>query len=233
MTAREVKQPLDGLSVQVRRVAAPIREQVADQLRQAIVEMRLRPGQRLIERELIEQTGVSRTTIREVLRELTAEGLVSNIPNRGTFVSSVSPQRAAELYEVRAVLEGMAARQFVEHASEEKVRQLREAFDVIAAHASGQGAAVDMLEAKKRFYDTLLTGSGNVTVQEIVEGLQARVTMLRALSLSQPGRAANSVAEMREIVEAVEARDAQRAADACARHVRQAARTALEAMATR
>ncbi|MFC9897740.1 GntR family transcriptional regulator [Nocardia sp. NPDC127579] len=229
MTAREAK-PLDGLSMQVHRVAAPIREQVADQLRQAIVEMRLRPGQRLIERELIEQTGVSRTTIREVLRELTAEGLVSSIPNKGIVVSSVTPQRAAELYEVRAVLEGMAGRQFVENASEDEVRQLRAAFDAIATHAAGQGAAVELLEAKKSFYDTLLTGSRNVTIQEIVEGLQARVTVLRALSLSQPDRAPRSVAEMREIVEAVEARDAQRAADACARHVRQAGRTALDAM---
>jgi DNA-binding GntR family transcriptional regulator len=230
MTPRESSEPLDGLSVQVRRVAAPVREQVAAQLRQAIVEMRLRPGQRLVERELIEQTGVSRTTIREVLRELTAEGLVSSIPNRGTVVSSVSPQRAAELYEVRAVLEGMAARQFVERASEEEVRRLRETFDAIASHTIAQGAASELLEAKKRFYDTLLTGSGNVTIQEIVEGLQARVTVLRALSLSQPDRAPKSVAEIREIVEAVEARDAQRAAEACARHVRQAARTALEAM---
>jgi DNA-binding GntR family transcriptional regulator len=232
MTPRDVKQPLDGLSMQVRRVAAPVREQVADQLRQAIVEMRLRPGQRLIERELTEQTGVSRTTIREVLRELTAEGLVSNIPNKGTVVSSVSPQRAAELYEVRAVLEGMAARQFVEHASEEQLRQLWEAFDAIATRATDQSTAVELLEAKKHFYDMLLTGSGNVTIQEIVEGLQARVTVLRALSLSQPDRATKSVAEIREIVEAVEARDPQRAADACARHVRQAARTALEAMAS-
>ncbi|WP_433709645.1 GntR family transcriptional regulator [Nocardia sp. CA-084685] len=230
MTSHEVNQPLDGFSMQVRRVAAPIREQVADQLRQAIVEMRLRPGQRLVERELIEQTGVSRTTIREVLRELTAEGLVSSIPNKGIVVSSVSPQRAAELYEVRAVLEGMAARQFVEHASEQQVQQLREAFDSIAIHAIDQRAPGKLLEAKKRFYNTLLTGSGNVTIQEIVEGLQARVTVLRSLSLAQPNRVPKSVAEIREIVEAIEARDAERAAAACARHVRQAARTALDAM---
>ncbi|MGY2093619.1 GntR family transcriptional regulator [Nocardia gipuzkoensis] len=156
-------------------------------------------------------------------------GLGQQHPHKGTVVSSVSPQRAAELYEVRAVLKGMAARQFVEHASEEQVRQLREVYDTIA---TGQGVAVELLEAKKRFYDTLLTGSGNVTIKEIVEGLQARVTVLRALSLVQPDRAAKSVAEIREIVEAVEARDPQRPADSCARHVRQAARTALAAMAS-
>jgi DNA-binding GntR family transcriptional regulator len=71
-----------GLSLGVQRVAAPLREQVLDLLRQAIVEHRLKPGQRLIERELVEQIGVSRTTIREVLRQLAAEGLVATIPQR-------------------------------------------------------------------------------------------------------------------------------------------------------
>ena len=81
---------VEGLSVRVNRVAAPVREQVLEQLRQAIVEMRLKPEQRLVERELIEQTGVSRTTIREVLRQLAAEGLVTTIPHKGTVVASPS-----------------------------------------------------------------------------------------------------------------------------------------------
>src|SRR6201996_7033064 len=108
---------LGPLSVHVKRVVAPVREQVLDQLRDAIVRQRLAPGQRLIERELTEQTGVSRTTIREVLRELAAEGLVVSVPNKGTVVASVSLARAAELYEVRAVLESMAVRQFAAKAT--------------------------------------------------------------------------------------------------------------------
>jgi DNA-binding GntR family transcriptional regulator len=122
---------IDGLAVQVNRVAAPVREQVLDQLRQAIVEMRLKPEQRLVERELIEQTGVSRTTVREVLRQLAAEGLVTTIPHKGTVVASPSVERAAELYEVRAVLEGMAARQFAERATDVHLRALRRAFEGI------------------------------------------------------------------------------------------------------
>src|ERR1700730_10311746 len=94
------------LSVPVERVAAPLRDQVLDGLRQAIVEQRLPPGQRLIERELVEQIGVSRTTIREVLRQLTAEGLVTTIPQKGAVVAAPSPEEAADLYEVRAALEG-------------------------------------------------------------------------------------------------------------------------------
>jgi DNA-binding GntR family transcriptional regulator len=221
---------LGGLSVQVQRVAAPVREQVLEQLRHAIVEMRLQPAQRLVERELVEQTGVSRTTIREVLRELAAEGLVTTIPHKGTVVASPSLERAAELYEVRAMLEGMAARQFVERATEAHLARVRDARDAIEAAASEDAAGPAMLAAKKLFYDALFEGAANRTIQEIVEGLQARVTVLRRASLAQPGRSARTVAEVRAIVEALEARDGERAAAACVHHVNQAARTVFAAM---
>ena len=222
---------LHGLSVRVERVAAPVREQVLDQLRQAILEMRLKPDQRLVERELIEQTGVSRTTIREVLRQLAAEGLVTTIPHKGTIVASPSIERAAELYEVRAVLEGMAARQFAERATEVHQRALRRALEGIEARARSEPTSKAMLEAKRYFYDALFEGAANGTIQSIVEGLQARVTVLRAASLSQPGRAERALHEVREIVEALEARDADRAERAAVFHVEQAARTVFEAMA--
>src|ERR1700688_2035408 len=120
------------LSVPVERVAAPLRDQVLDGLRQAIVEQRLPPGQRLIERELIEQIGVSRTTIREVLRELDAEGLVTTIPQKGAIVVVPTPEEAADLYDVRGSLEALAARRFVERASGEQLVALRRAVEDFA-----------------------------------------------------------------------------------------------------
>ena len=104
---------VNGLAARVSRVAAPVREQVLELLRKEIVEMRLRPGQRLVERELIDSFGVSRTTIREALRGLAAEGLVTTIPQKGAIVAIPSAKAAAEVYEVRALLEGAAAREFV------------------------------------------------------------------------------------------------------------------------
>lgn len=219
---------LGPLSVHVKRVAAPVREQVLDQLRDAIVHQRLEPGQRLIERELTEQTGVSRTTIREVLRELAAEGLVMTIPNRGTVVASVPLARAAELYEVRAVLESMAVRQFAANATEEDRAALRRALEGIEAKAGGPSS--EGLAAKKHFYDALFAGAGNQTIAEIVEGLQSRVSFLRATSMAVPGRSAETVEEVRAIVDALEAGDVERAAEASVFHVRQAARTALDAL---
>ncbi|WP_168200693.1 GntR family transcriptional regulator [Allokutzneria sp. NRRL B-24872] len=212
-------------------MAAPVRDQVLDQLRQAIVQTRLRPGQRLVERELIEQTGVSRTTIREVLRQLAAEGLVTTVPHKGTVVTSVSPKQAAELYEVRAVLEGMAGRLFAQRATEKQLRELRRAFEEIEKCATAVKPRQTMLAAKTRFYGALFDGAANDVAQEVIEGLQARVTSLRSLSLAQEGRTATAVEELREIVEAAEARDADRTAAACVHHVNQAAATVVAAMA--
>jgi DNA-binding GntR family transcriptional regulator len=217
------------LASQVERVAAPLREQVFDLLRREIVEMRLRPGQRLVERELIERIGVSRTTIREALRQLAAEGLVRTIPQKGAIVAIPSPKEAAEVYEVRALLEGAASREFAQNASETQVTALREAFKEVEQSGADDDAAA-LLRAKNKFYDVLFDGAGNATIRSILQGLQARVAVLRATSLTAPGRPRQSVTEIRAIVDAIERRNGDDAAEAAAYHVRQAADVAFSQM---
>jgi DNA-binding GntR family transcriptional regulator len=218
-----------GFSVQVQRVAAPIRQQVLDQLREAIVTHRLRPGQRLVERELIEQTGVSRPTIREALRQLAAEGLVLSIPNKGTVVASLSTEGVQELYEIRAALESMAVRQFHLKATEAERAALRRAFDELADTAR-RHPDQPLLPLKERFYDALFAGARNSLLAEIVGGLQTRVTAVRATSLSQAGRPLEVVEEVGAIVDCLEAGDVQGATAACEYHVMQAAKTFFSAV---
>ena len=88
----------------IERSAAPLRRQVLDELRQSIIAGRLAPGSRLIERELIAMMGVSRTVIREALRQMESEGLVANIPNKGPVVRELTLAEAKDLYSIRAVL---------------------------------------------------------------------------------------------------------------------------------
>jgi DNA-binding GntR family transcriptional regulator len=217
------------LSGQVERVAAPLREQVSDLLRKEIIAMRLRPGQRLVERELIERIGVSRTTIREALRELAAEGLVKTIPQKGAIVAVPSWTEAAEVYEVRALLEGAAAREFAERADDAQVAALRQAWLAVRQGADGDDGDdhVGLLTAKGRFYDVLFEGARNATIRQIIEGLQARVAVLRAESLRAPDRPRQSIAEIGAIVDAMERRDPDAAAEAASFHVRQAAQAAF------
>jgi GntR family transcriptional regulator, trigonelline degradation regulator len=214
--------------LRVERKPAPVRTQVLDNLRQAIVERRLAPGQRLIERELVELTGVSRTSVREALRELAAEGLVTVIPNRGTVVTSVSAEEARQLYQVRSALEGLAGRLFVQNATRAQRTALVRAQQRIARLVPKGGP---MHDAKESFYGVLFEGGGNDALRTVVAGLHARVSVLRALSLSVPGRSVQAVAEMQAIVDAVLADDAEAAARACSRHVEEAGRAGLQALA--
>lgn len=219
-------QPLSAGALRV----STLREQVANLIRRAIVEMRLKPGDRLVERELIEWTGVSRATVREAIRELATEGLVRTIPQKGAVVASQSRQEAAEVYEVRAALEGLAGRLFAERADSEQRAALARAYQTIR-EVLGPGADTwAMLEAKNAFYTVLLAGAGNAAMVSMLELLQARITMLRAASMTQPGRAGEAIAEIGEIVRAIEARDGAAAAAACAYHVQQAGHHALIAL---
>ncbi len=212
----------------VDRVAAPLREQVIGALRTAILDYRLRPGQRLVERELIEQLGVSRTTIREALRELTSEGLVTVVPQRGAVVSAPSLAEAEDLYEIRAVLESLLVERFVERATDAQIEKMAAAVEDFARATAGTRDIRTILDSKDGFYEAVIEGAASPALQSIVESLQARVRLLRATSMGEPGRAEEAAEELRRIVVAAKARKAAEAARACATHVRNAAKTALK-----
>jgi DNA-binding GntR family transcriptional regulator len=223
----------DTVSMRVARVAAPVREQVLDVVRQAILDFRYKPGQRLIERELIEQIGVSRTTIREVLRELDAEGLVTTVPQKGVVVVIPTPEEAADIYEVREPLEALAARRFVERASEEQIAALVAALDAFETVVRRGADIQTVLRAGDEIYDVLLAGAGSKAIRSILGSLRARIRMLWAASLSQPDRPQQVVEEMRSLVSAVQKRDAEAAAAAAVLHVQRAAKIGIEAVAVR
>jgi len=171
------------------KLAAPLRLQVLDGLRRAIIDGRLAPGARLTERELTEMMGVSRTVIREALRQLETEGLIANVPNKGPVVRALSLAEAKDLYTIRAVLEGLAARLFVQHAGDADIKQLAQALDVVVG-AYERGDAQEVLETKNRFYAVLFEAAGSETLSSMLVTLHARIWRWRALGLSHPQRSA-------------------------------------------
>jgi DNA-binding GntR family transcriptional regulator len=204
--------PLPTLGVQ--RLAAPLRQQVLDGLRQAIIDGRLKPGARLIERELTDMMGVSRTVIREALRQLESEGLIAIIPNKGPVVRELTLAEAKDLYSIRAVLEGFAARLFVENAGDAELKLLAQALDVVVG-AYERGNAQEVLETKNRFYDALFEGAGSETLSSMLATLHARIWRWRALGLSHPQRTAKrskeSIEGLRAILSSIRKRDAEAA----------------------
>jgi DNA-binding GntR family transcriptional regulator len=219
------------LSARIGRVSAPVREQVLTVLRDAILSFRFKPGQRLIERELIDSTGVSRTTIREVLRELAAEGLVKTIPQKGAVVVAPSAEEAEELYEIRGVLEGHLVKRFVENATEAQVTAVRKAFTQLEQAVERGGSVASLLRMEGKLYELLAKGAGNSALYVTLSQLHARVSLLHASSLSSGAdRPRQAVEELRAVVEAIEARNSRAAQRASARHVQNAARLDVEGL---
>jgi DNA-binding GntR family transcriptional regulator len=214
------------VDLQISRQPATLRLIVEERLRLAITAGDFKPGQRLIERELCELTGVGRTSIREALRQLEAEGLITNIPHRGPSVSTISLDEARQLYAVRALLEGFAGRCFAELRSAQACANLSAAL-IDFERAARSKSQQRLIETKTQFYSLLLDGSGNDFVKQALTPLHNRITLLRLTSMTQPGRLKKSIAEIREIVAAIEAGDPERAETACKRHVENAAKVAL------
>jgi DNA-binding GntR family transcriptional regulator len=195
----------------VRALAAPLRQQVVDRLRTAVISGDLAPGQRLTERELIDRVGVSRTVIREALRQLESEGLVETVPNKGPVVRALSRSEAVDLYRIRASLEALAARLFIERAPAEALDRLAAALrDVEAAYKAG--AADGILAAKNRFYAVLFDGAGSDVLSSMLGGLHARIWRWRAVGLSHAdrsrARSTQAIRGLRELVAAIRAGDA-------------------------
>ncbi|MDN5925885.1 MAG: GntR family transcriptional regulator [Hyphomicrobiales bacterium] len=198
---------------------APIRRQVEDGLREMISEGRLTPGDRLVERDLCERLGVSRPLLREAFRQLYAEGLLSNVPGRGTVVSELSIDDARETYEVRARLEAMAAENFARSANETSMAKL-EARTRAVQVAQECGDPLALRRAKNDFYEVLVSGCGNAVLGQMLRLLHNRIQLLRTVTLNEPGRGREAAAEIVAIFEAVNGRDDERASMLSALHVR-------------
>lgn len=220
-----------GMEIDLKLVssAAPVREQAVEKLQYLLVSGRFVPGERLKELDLIELLGTSRTTIREALRQLEADGLITMVPGRGPIVAMLTAQEVRDLYEVREVLELLALRLFSERASDAQVRQLRASLDSLEeAHLTGGPERI--LAAKQEFYHVLFSGSDNASLSTLAERLQVRVTRVRLASLSQPDRIAVGIAELLPVVEAITRRDATAAETAYRFHMNQARVAAIRAV---
>lgn len=219
------------MSESLRIVPQPMRRQVEEGLRAAIVNGRFAPGEHLPDRVLCDLFGASRSVVREAVRLLEAEGLVTVQPNRGPFVAHLSRQEAAQIYDVRGVLEALAGESFARHATDEERAELRSVWEDLARRGPG-ATREELLAIKRRFYDVLLSGARNAYVARMLDQLLNRNMQLRATSLSDPGRLSWTVKELKRVVDAIDRRDPDETFAACREHVQRAADVALRLLAT-
>jgi DNA-binding GntR family transcriptional regulator len=204
-----------------------VRAIVARKLREAIMSGNLKPGQRLVERELCEMMGVSRPSIREALRLLEADGLVNTVPHRGPMVSTISLEEARQLYAARAVLEGFAGRECARLHDPAVVRKIGEALTRLKA-ALAESDMIAVLEAKTDFYAALIGGCQNAFIERMLKPLHDRITLLRITSMSHPKRVNKSLREVTAIWRAIQSGDEDLAERCCVDHIKAAAVAALD-----
>jgi DNA-binding GntR family transcriptional regulator len=203
------------------------RDQALDRLRDAIITGHFAPGARLIERELCEAMGVSRTSIREVLRRLEAEQLIEVEPRRGPVVARLTRKQVAEIYEVRALLETAVVRRFALEASNEEISELRRIYEELSV-ARRQEDVAAIVNTTRQFSEHMMRVVDHELINDIHQKLIARISVSRVLAISVPGRLEQSASELAIVMDAIERRDADSAARSLAIYVRNAGEAALK-----
>ena len=164
-----------------------LREIALDKVRSAILDQYFPPGTRLTERDLGEQLGVSRTVVREVIRHLESEGLVQSIPNQGPIVARLDPATAAEIYELRGLLEAAAASAAALAADANAIEQMREALAQIRAAYTLRDFRKVGVETT-RFYEAIFLSGKKRVAWDMVQRLNGRISILRSMTIASPGR---------------------------------------------
>lgn len=205
---------------ELRVVESPtlVRDHALEKLRRAIGGGLYPPGTRLVERQLCEALGVSRTSVREALRQLQAENLIAVGKRRSIMVAVISSKDADDIYLMRDYLETQAIRSFVERADPKAIQQL------VRIHSDlrqvlGQGDVHELALMAGEFYETILTHSGRKVIADMARQLLARVNYLRMRSMAEPRRLEDGMQEWDRMIEAILNRDADAAATAMSEHL--------------
>lgn len=188
-------------------------------IREDILNGTYKANDELKEKNIGDELGVSRTPVREALRQLELEGLVHIIPNKGAFVEGVSLQDIKDIYEIRALLEGLCARWAAERITQEQVEELEETVFLSDFHFSKENWD-QILELDNRFHEIVYEACASKELTRVLRDYHHYLQRIRRITLEEKNRAQDSINEHRAIAEALKARDAK-TAEKCARlHIR-------------
>lgn len=196
-------------------------------LRDAIWEGRFAPGERIPEEEIAHSLGVSRTPVRDALRRLQERGMLVVGAGRSLVVAELTKQQVLELYAMREILEGSAARFAAQHANEAEIDLLHRVLDELDKH---QDDARMLVSLNRRFHRAICEAAHNRYLIATLDGMHDALALLHGNTFRVPSRRSKSDAEHRRIVLAIERRDADEAEKAARDHVRQAQRTRFAAL---
>lgn len=196
----------------------PLREVIFNSLREAIIIGELRPGERLMEVQLAEKMGVSRTPVREAIRKLELEGLVDMIPRKGAHVAELSIKDIMDVLEVRASLDSLATSLAAERITDDELKELK--------HINGQFASYiekenlnGSIKKDVEFHDIIYKASRNDKLISILNNLREQVQRFRVIYLKEYNNSKNLIKEHNDIYEAVSSRSTENARNIAKTHI--------------
>lgn len=195
----------------------PLREIVFESMREAILSGVLQPGERLMEIQLAEEMGVSRTPVREAIRKLELENFVVMIPRKGAYVAGVSSKDVADVFEIRSALEGLAAGLAAERITEDELEQMERVLFYRASE--GELDLEQIVKSDTDFHALVYSASRNERLIQILANLREQIQRFRATSLAVPGRNKLALEEHRAIVDALRNHNSEEAQSLAIAHI--------------
>ena len=196
-----------------------LRDHIFEKLQQAIYSGKLKSGERLTEKKIAEELGVSRTPVREALYRLTSLGLIKMIPHRGFLISRWSSKEIEDVIELRSVLEAFAGRLAIRHISEKEIDELKDLINKMRKAVSKR----DVIKASclnSLFHDKIVLASRNKELSEVMEPIKNKIYHFRIISISTPNRLKKSFEEHKKILDAIINKDSELAQELISQHIK-------------
>jgi len=209
----------------------PLREVIFNSLREAIIIGELRPGERLMEVQLAEKMGVSRTPVREAIRKLELEGLVDMIPRKGAHVAELSVKDIMDVLEVRASLDGLATALAAERITDDELKELKFINGQFSSYIEKENLN-GSIKKDAEFHDIIYRASRNDKLQVILNNLREQVQRFRVIYLKDYSSSKNLIKEHNDIFDAVSARTIESARSFAKTHILNQEATILSSIKT-
>lgn len=207
----------------------PLREVIFDTLREAIIVGELKPGERLMEVQLAEKMGVSRTPVREAIRKLELEGLVNMIPRKGAHVADLSVKDIMDVLEVRATLDGLASHLAASRITDEELKELKHIQIQFNKHVKKDNLQ-GSIKKDVEFHEIIYCSSRNDKLIQIVNNLREQVHRFRVIYLKDYSSGREILKEHEEIIDAMEKKDSDMARKVAIEHIKNQQETIVKAI---
>lgn len=218
---------MKNIGIDLENDKSSLRSKVFKRLEEDILDGKYNPGDSLIETKLSEELGVSRTPIREAIRQLELEGLVKIVPNKGAVVLGISTQDIEDIYTIRMLIEGLAVRWATEKMTDEELEALKESVE-LSEFYTYRNNMQNLSKFDSRFHELIYEGCKSKPLKHVLTTFHHYIQKARASSYASPGRAQGALEEHKAILEAMMERDSKRAEELMVQHVKNASMNLLK-----